>query len=453
MTQSKRITTFIIPGAFLTAVMIVLMFAVASKAPDNKSFFLSANVPPLIGACVMTAVFREREDRISIAVTLLFAFLLMTGNTYQLILGAVKPLKIVLLNLAAPLCAAAALALYVKVIKKRVLVSRRGYRLMIYIIGAAIVLLFLLLLLFGVDVSAEAVGDTTAPPGNARLWLRFGSSVTIQPTEIIKLLYVFLLALIYNSNMSVRRKIVYGVVSLGVSSLFLALLSEFGTIIILFAVYLIGFYIHIRMRYSLLMMAGIALVLIAALAVVFGTHELFKEQDGFIAEKLNKIYDRLVLADTNQATRALEGMINGGFFGVNNRYRVDFHSAEADFAPAGIVQCMGIVTLVMCLIAAGAITYLVYLKGLDDSLNNRSRYKLGFLLSVMLAVQTLISLAGNIGLPCTGVGMPMGISAGGTQMLTGCTAEAFIIYGLLREPKVRPPEIKRSDKDEVLCGS
>ena len=452
MTQTRRMRDYIIPGAILTAIMILFMFAVAAKAPDNKNYFLLANAPPVISACVMTAVFREREDRITLLVTLLFTFLFVAGNSYQLILGVVKPIKIVLLHFAAAVCAASALALYVRFIKKRVLVSRRGYRRMIVIVGAVIVILFLSLLLFGVDVSAEAVGDMTAPPGNARLWLRIGSSFTIQPTEIIKLLYVFLLALIYNSNMSIRHKVVYGVISLGVSSLFLALLSEFGTVLILFVVYLIGFFVHTRMRFSLLMMAGAAAVLIIGLAVVFGTHELLKDQNGFIAEKLNKIHDRLVLADTGQATRALEGMINGGFFGVDSRYRVDFHSAEADFAPAGIAQCMGIVTLMMCLLAAGAIAYLVYLKGLDDSINDHSRYKLSFLLSAMLAVQTLVSLAGNIGLPCVGVGMPMGISAGGTQMLTGYTAEAFIIYGLLRGCNAMPSVNQRSYKEDGLCG-
>ena len=442
MTQTKRMTNLIIPGAVLAATVILFLLTVAAKAPEMKSSYLLANAPPVIGACVMTAIFREREDRISIAVTLLFTFLFIAGNTYQLILGVISPVKLALLSFAAPACAAGALTLYVRVIKMKVLVSRRGYRLMICIVGGTIVFLFLLLLVFGVDVSSEAIGYTSAPPGSARLWLRFGSLATIQPTEIIKPLFIFLTALIYNSNMNVKRKIIFSAAALGVSTLFLALLSEFGTVIILFAVYLVGFYIHIRTRYSLLMMAGVALILIIALAVVFGTHDLVKDQDGFFAEKLNKIHDRLVLADTDQVTRAVEGMINGGFFGVGSRYRVDFHSVEADFAPAGIVQCMGVITLLMCLTAIGAVVYLVYLKGLDDGLNNRSRYKLAFLLTSALAIQTLVSLAGNIGLPCAGVGVPMGLSAGGTQLLVSYTEEAFIIYGLLRDPPSGPAVIK-----------
>lgn len=427
MILNRRVSKHVFSGSVMVIITMLFLIVVVIKAPNQRMNYLLAVIPPIIGACTLLYQADKSGSIIPSVVTLLFAFIIICGNAYQIVLGENSPFKTFMLNFVALIGAGISITVYIKLIKKRLLNSKRGYLLAIYSIGGTIFALFMILLLFGTTI------------GGARLWLKIGS-LTIELSEINKLFFCFLLSLIYNSNMGVRNKIIYGIIALGVSSLFLVLLNEFGTVIILFVVYLISFYIHIRSRYSLLMISGIILVMVIALAVIFGTHEGIKDSNGFFADKLNKIYDRLVLADTDQVTRAIQGMINGGAFGADPNYIISYYSIEADFSLAGIAQYFGLIAMLLCVCFVATIVYLVFSVGRNNTLNNRSRYKLSFILMSAIAVQTLLSLAGNIGLPCAGVGLS-GISAGGTQLLTFYIEAAFIIYGLLENNVVEPYSI------------
>ncbi len=423
MTSNQKLTKLILPSIILALTVVFFLFIVSTKGNDLSYGFLLAVAPPIIGCGSLLVISSTNDNPIPLVVTLLFAFLLISGNAYQIVIGQNSPQKILLVNIFALLCAAATLASYVLFIKKKVLINKRGYQLAIIVSAAIMLGMFLTLILFGTNI------------GGAKLWLRIGS-MTLELSEIIKLLFFIFLALIYNSNMSVKNKILYGAIGLGVSSVFFTLLNEFGTIIIMFCVYLVSFYIHIRSRYSALMIGTFIIIMVVALAVIFGTHESIKDSSGFFAEKLNKIYARLTLEDTDQTIRALQGMINGGLFGANMNYVIDVFSIEADFALAGISQYFGLFIMLLCIAATGAIVYFVYMSSNDDSLNNRSRYKLSYILTVAIAVQTILSLCGNIGLPIAGVGAPC-ISSGGTQMLILYTEIAFIVYGLQSDSLIK----------------
>lgn len=434
MTSYQK-NTLIVSSSLLVTIIFYFLFVVYSKATDSSLSYLLVVFPSALGSIVLLVLSSFNEDKGPSLTVLLLSFLLISGNAYQIVLGANDPLKIFLLNIIALIGAATSLTLYITVIKKRLLTNKKGYRIAISAVGGTILFLFLLLLIFGTDING------------ARLWLIIGP-LSLEITEIIKLLFYVFIALIYNSNLNVREKILFGVVALGVSSLFLALLNEFGTVIILFCVYLISFYLHVRANYSLLMIGGIVIVLAIALAIIYSTHDQLKESEGFFADKLNKIYARLNLTDTDQARRALQGMMNGGLFGAGSDYIIEYYSIEADFALAGMGEYLGIVIMLLCIFSVGAIVYLVYLKGKDDMLNNRSRYKLSFIFTTAIAVQTALSLCGNIGLPCAGVGMP-GISAGGTQMLAFYIEAAFMIYGIQSEGSINSriiPEHRKIDR-------
>ena len=299
--------------------------------------------------------------------------------------------------------------------------------------GAAIIFLFLVLLVFGSSINS------------ARLWIKLPGGVTLQLSEIIKLLFYILLALIYNSNATVKQRILIGIGSLAVTSLFLAALNEFGTVLVLLTVYLITLFINVKNKYSLLIIAGFTLAIIGSLLLVFGTHDAMASQTGFIPDKLNKVYARLTLADDDQLMRALQGIVNGGIFGADMDYLIDVFSIEADFAPAGIAQYFGIGVLVACIAAVCGIFYTMYLRSRDEALNERSKYKVAYIFALAIAVQAIFSLGGNIGiLPCAGIGFP-GLSWGGTQITAFYIEAAFIVYGLrVREAEPAKKRINRS---------
>ena len=390
-------------------------------------------LPLAAGCCALTAITAKNGDGICFGAMIFLTFLLISGNAYQVVLGEVSPMKITLIHTVAVITAAAALWLYVNVLKKRLLITKKGYFKAMAVTGAAIIFLFLVLLVFGSSINS------------ARLWIKLPGGVTLQLSEIIKLLFYILLALIYNSNATVKQRILIGIGSLAVTSLFLAALNEFGTVLVLLTVYLITLFINVKNKYSLLIIAGFTLAIIGSLLLVFGTHDAMASQTGFIPDKLNKVYARLTLADDDQLMRALQGIVNGGIFGADMDYLIDVFSIEADFAPAGIAQYFGIGVLVACIAAVCGIFYTMYLRSRDEALNERSKYKVAYIFALAIAVQAIFSLGGNIGvLPCAGIGFP-GLSWGGTQITALYIEAAFIVYGLrVREAEPAKKRINRS---------
>lgn len=403
------------------------------KAPDMVIPFCVTVLPLAAGCCALTAITAKNGDGICFGAMIFLTFLLISGNAYQVVLGEVSPMKITLIHTVAVITAAAALWLYVNVLKKRLLITKKGYFKAMAVTGAAIIFLFLVLLVFGSSINS------------ARLWIKLPGGVTLQLSEIIKLLFYILLALIYNSNATVKQRILIGIGSLAVTSLFLAALNEFGTVLVLLTVYLITLFINVKNKYSLLIIAGFTLAIIGSLLLVFGTHDAMASQTGFIPDKLNKVYARLTLADDDQLMRALQGIVNGGIFGADMDYLIDVFSIEADFAPAGIAQYFGIGVLVACIAAVCGIFYTMYLRSRDEALNERSKYKVAYIFALAIAVQAIFSLGGNIGvLPCAGIGFP-GLSWGGTQITAFYIEAAFIVYGLrVREAEPAKKRINRS---------
>lgn len=415
----ERIVQACITWAVIVCTVLFYLFTVLFKAPDMVIPFCITALPLAAGCCAMTVLTAKFGDGICFGAMIFLSFLLISGNAYQVVLGEVSPMKITLIHTVAVITAASALWLYVHVIKPRLLTSKKGYFKAIAVTAAAIIGLFLVLLVFGSSINS------------ARLWIRLPGGITLQLSEIIKLLFYILLALIYNSNATIKQKILIGVGSLAVTSLFLVALNEFGTVLMLLTVYLITLFINVKNKYALLIIGGFTLAIFASLMFIFGTHEAMASQTGFIPDKLNKVYARLTLADDDQLMRALQGMVNGGIFGADMDYLIDVFSIEADFAPAGIAQYFGIGVLIACIAAVCGIFYTMYLRSRNSDLNERSKYKLAYIFALAIAVQAIFSLGGNIGvLPCAGIGFP-GLSWGGTQITAFYIEAAFIVYGLL----------------------
>ena len=435
--KKERLLSLAVTATAAIGVMLFYLFIILAKAPEAVKAYCITLLPIAAACTLLMALSVKSDDNIPFTVILFLTFLLVSGNAYQTILGIVNPLKITIIHTFAAVLAVSALLLYKYVIKKRVLITKEGYRKTIIVTGSAILLMLLILLTVGSSING------------AKLWISIGG-MTLQLSEVIKLLFYILLALIYNSNAPTRQKLFVGLIALGVTSLFLVLLNEFGTVMLIVVVYSIALFTQVSDRYALLIIGGFALMIGAVLLLVFGTHETMAEQSGFIADKLNKVYARLTLADNDQLTRALQGMINGGWFGADSNYRIDTFSLEADFAPAGIAQYFGIPVLILCILSVCGLFYSIYLRSRNSELNNSSKFKLAYIFAASIAVQGIFSLGGNIGvLPCAGIGFPA-LSWGGTQITAFYIEMAFIVYGLQTTDGL--PSQKKYDRRNFYVG-
>lgn len=418
MTVNKeRFLSLAVTATAAIGVMLFYLFIVLAKAPEAVNQYCITLIPIAAACALLMTLSLKSDDNIPFMVILFLTFLLVSGSAYQTVLGTISYAYITIIHTFAAAFAAGVLLLYKYVIKKRLLITKEGYRKAIIVTGSAILLMLLMLLTVGSSING------------AKLWISIGG-MTLQLSEIIKLLFYILLALIYNSNAPTKQKLFVGLIALGVTSLFLVLLNEFGTVMLMVIVYSIALFTQVSDKYALLIIGGFALIIGAVLLIVFGTHETMAAQTGFIADKLNKVYARLTLADNDQLTHALQGMINGGWFGADSNYLIDPFSLEADFAPAGIAQYFGIPVLVLCILSVCGLFYTVYLRSRNSELNNSSKFKLAYIFAVSIAVQGIFSLGGNIGvLPCAGIGFPA-LSWGGTQITALYIETSFIVYGL-----------------------
>lgn len=422
-TASSDCKKFLLSISIVALTVLFYLFVVISKTPDIAASFLLTIIPVVIGTVLMLTKASKSNDSASIAICLLFNYILINANAYQIIFNSSGYLKSTLINSAGVFVAAGSLLFYTKFLKPKVLVSKEGYKRVLIIAGCASMLMCLVLLIFGTEING------------AKLWISIGK-FTIQLSEVIKFLVFVQFALIYNSNMSVKAKMICATACLICHSAVMPFLFELGTVVIFVLVYLITFFVHIRSRYSLILMASAALLLAFALLMVYGLHDTTQGSTDLFSSLINKVYDRLTVSDSNQANRAIKGIINGGLFGADLSYIIDYFSMGEDFALANLAQYLGVINMLIFIVANAAIVYLVYLRSTNEEIHNRSRYKLSFIFSSAIAVQTLISICSICGFVC-GVGTP-GLSPGGTQLLNYYIMSAFIVYGFLEDNALKP---------------
>lgn len=419
--------------ATLTFTVLLYLLVVLSKAPDLALAYLLTIAPAVLGCIAMLTMTSKSNDPVSTAVCLLFGCMLINANAYQTVSDGEGYMKTAALNFAGILCAVCSLVLYTKILKKKLLVNTEGYKLAIIITGAASLMLCLVLLLWGTEIN------------HARLWISFGN-YTIQLSEVIKFLVFVQFALIYNSNMTAKEKMLACTVCLGINSFFMVLFYELGTVIVYVTVYLIAFFVHLRSRYALLVVGGFLVLTVGALGLVYGLHTKTEGATDIFSSLINKIYSRLSMSDTYQTDQALMSILNGGIFGSDMTYIVEFFSMKNDFALANLAQYFGIPNMLLFILANGAVVYVVYLRGQNEEINNRSRYKVSFIFSSAIAVQTLLSLCSICGYVC-GVGTP-GLSAGGTQTIIYYIMAGFIVYGFMEDNALKPIRITSAAQRE-----
>lgn len=278
----------------------------------------------------------------------------------------------------------------------------------------AIIFIFILTQLIGVKVNG------------AKNWIII-SGYSFQPSEFIKILFVFLMAssFIYMDKLrfkikeyDITPKIVLSFM-IGTVIIFFALQREFGTTLLIFMVYLSYLYVYDTGLKFLGINLAVSTVC-GLLAIKFVSH---------IQVRIDTWLDPFKNIDGTgyQITQSLFAIGAGGFFGTGIGLGHPYYipNVETDFIYSAICEEMGIFGGIAVLL----LYFLLVYRGVKISLRLKDDYNkaVAFGLTAMLGFQTFIIIGGVTKLiPLTGITLPF-ISYGGSSLVA-----SYISLGLLQ---------------------
>lgn len=276
----------------------------------------------------------------------------------------------------------------------------------------------------------------------AKLSFTFGS-VSLQPSEFIKILFVFFVAAMFYHATDFRQVVITTVLA-AVHVLILVLSKDLGSASIFFVTYLVMLYVATAdLRY-------LGLGLGAGSAAAVAAYKLFSHvQTRVIAWR-----DPLSVIDSQgyQVSQSLFAIGTGGWFGMGlylgmpNKIPV----VEEDFVFAAIAEeCGGI--FAVCIILVCASCYLMFLN-IAMQIHNRFYKLIALGLGTVYGFQVFLTVGGTIKfIPSTGVTLPL-ISYGGSSLLSTFLIFA-VIQGLyiIREDEIWEDAIK-NEKEQTAAG-
>ena len=244
----------------------------------------------------------------------------------------------------------------------------------------------------------------------------FGFS--FQPSEIVKMLYVFFLGGFLYSECKFK-KVVISAIFAGLHVLILVLSKDLGSALIFFVIYLVMIYVA----------TGKAILLFGGLLAGSGA--------AVIGYKLFSHVRVRVLAYTNpwsvidnegyQVTQSLFAIGTGGWLGLGlcNGEPNKIPVVEEDFVFSAIAEELG-GFFALCLILLCMSTFMAFIK--ISAEQSDGFYKLSSLgLAIMYGFQNILTIGGAIKfIPSTGVTLPL-ISYGGSSLLA-----TMILFGIFQ---------------------
>ena len=281
---------------------------------------------------------------------------------------------------------------------------------MYYFYAAISYLLFIATFLFGKRING------------AKNWIRLGSNFAFQPSELIKIAFVFLIAAYYKNRDKFEKDIFkkYSLHFFFYTFLgFLFLQKDLGTVLVFSGVFMFAQYMYEPHR-KYMFINLLVLSCGAVLGYILFTHvkvrvkiwlDPFKYADGMGYQIIQGFY----------------AIASGGFFGKGlGLGRPDYIPfAESDYIFASICEEMGILMGMGVVMLFLILTY----RGIKTSMEQHNRfYKyVAFCLSLIFAFQSLIMFGGILKLiPLTGITIPF-VSYGGSSILS-----SFIALGILQ---------------------
>ena len=250
----------------------------------------------------------------------------------------------------------------------------------------------------------------------AKNWITIGS-LSIQPSELSKVCFVFAGASTMDRIMNKRNLILF----IGYSAVIcgcLALMNDFGTALIFFCAFLVIAYLRsgsvgtIGLAVAALVFAGVIVLKIAPHAL-----RRFDTWRHVWEDPLNAGY---------QQTRAMMCIASGGILGVGaGRGWLKFiFAADSDMVFATVSEEWGLITALML---TSCIVVLALFTMRSAAVGRSSFYTIGGCTAAsVLVVQTILNVLGTVDvLPLTGVTFPL-LSNGGSSMIAAWGLLAFV---------------------------
>ena len=250
----------------------------------------------------------------------------------------------------------------------------------------------------------------------AKNWIYIGG-LSIQPSEFVKLAFIYVGAATLDKLQSTRSLTLYILFAVSCVGL-LGLMGDFGTALIFFSAFLImafmrsGDYRTIIMICAAALIGGIIILMLKS--YILDRFKTYRHIWQYINE------------GGYQQTRSLVYAASGGFFGIGigNGYLRDVFAASEDLIFCLVCEELGMLTgflivIVFCLIALGAAFNARYARSSFFTIASCAA-------AGMLLVQTALNVFGVTDfLPLTGVTLPF-VSQGGSSMICSWGLIAFI---------------------------
>ena len=257
----------------------------------------------------------------------------------------------------------------------------------------------------------------------AKNWIVI-SGMSLQPSELSKVCFVFAGASTMDRIMTKRNLILFIAYSVLICGL-LAVMNDFGTALIFFCAFLVIAYLRSGSM-GTVALAITALVFAGVIAIRIAPHALqrFATWRHIWDDPLNSGY---------QQTRALMCIASGGLLGLGpgNGLLQHVFAADSDIVFATVSEEWGLLVAMMsvlCICALGLFPIRT------ASMARSSFYSIGACTAAgVLVIQTILNCLGTLDiLPFTGVTFPF-VSNGGTSMIGAWGLLAFVKAGDTRQ--------------------
>ena len=250
----------------------------------------------------------------------------------------------------------------------------------------------------------------------AKNWITIGS-LSIQPSELSKVCFVFAGASTMDRIMNKRNLILF----IGYSALVcgcLALMNDFGTALIFFCAFLVIAYLRSG-SVGTIGLAVAALVFAGVIVLKIAPHALRR------FDAWRHVWDDPLGAGYQQ-TRAMMCIASGGLFGMGagKGWLKYIFAADSDMVFATVSEEWGFLTALMLTVC---IVILVLFAVRSAAVGRSSFYTIGGCTAAsILIVQTILNVLGTVDvLPLTGVTFPF-LSNGGSSMIAAWGLLAFV---------------------------
>ncbi len=274
---------------------------------------------------------------------------------------------------------------------------------------------FVITLLFGETVNGS------------RNWIDIGI-IAFQPSEIIKIIYVMFLACHYSKSwtkpfLKLKPMFVTAAVTY-IYILFLVLQRDWGTILVVFSIFIFMIYVYEDSKWFLFGNVSLATV-VALLGYKFLYHIQVR-----VGVWLNPWED--VSNKGYQIAQSLFAIADGGYFGkgLGNGSPDYIPEVHTDFIFSAICEEMGVFGGAAVIILFFLLSYRCF----KITLNTENEYNkaVGLGLTLMFALQTFIIIGGVIKfIPLTGITVPF-VSYGGTSIVV-----SFASLGIMQAISAR----------------